>query len=207
MENLDSVLELVKKGGFFIYPLIFCSIFAVTIFLQKLWMLRLKNVSPPRFLPDFLGILKNGDLKEARSFCNINNSSISRIAETALNNAGKSKEELYDKIELTGSEEANYLGKYIEGFGTISNVATLLGLLGTISGMIKIFGVISEEDIVNPPALAGGISEALYTTALGLSIAIPTFIAYKYIKGRHENLVGILEKDSNKILDIFSTKN
>ena len=188
MENLDVAIDLIKKGGFFIYPLILCSVIALTIFLLKMWMLRIKNVAPSNFISDLIGILKNGDLKEARSFCNINDSSISKIAETAINNVGKSKEELQEQLEITGISEANYLGKYIEGFGTISNVATLLGLLGTISGMIKIFGVISEKDIVNPPALAGGISEALYTTALGLSIAIPTFIAYKYIKGRHENL-------------------
>ena len=87
----------------------------------------------------------------------------------------------------------------------MSNVSTLLGLLGTIAGMIKIFNVISTKDIVNPPALAGGISEALYTTALGLTVAIPAFIAYKFLSGRYEELITSLEHETNRITEYLKS--
>nr|NIP31293.1 hypothetical protein [Candidatus Dadabacteria bacterium]NIQ14897.1 hypothetical protein [Candidatus Dadabacteria bacterium] len=118
MENINAVLELINKGGFFIYPLILCSILAVSIFLQKLWLLRLKNVVPDKFISDFIGILKNGNISEAKTFCESNDSSISKIAITAIDNMGKAKPEIQERIEVTGSSEARFLGKYIEGFGT-----------------------------------------------------------------------------------------
>ena len=101
----------------------------------------------------------------------------------------------------TGRKEAQALGRYIVGLGAISNASTLLGLLGTISGMIKIFQVISEQPIVNPPSLAGGISEALYTTAFGLLVAIPAFIAYKYTLGKADGLISDMEQEGRRIME------
>ena len=108
-------------------------------------------------------------------------------------------------MEGAGRREALELGRYIEGLGAISNASTLLGLLGTISGMIKIFSVISENTIVDPASLAGGISEALYTTAFGLLVAIPAFIAYKYLIGRSEEFVNELEDEGRRIIEEMST--
>ena len=107
-------------------------------------------------------------------------------------------------MEGAGRREAGELSRYIEGLATISNVSTLLGLLGTISGMIKIFSVISENTIVDPSSLAGGISEALYTTAFGLLVAIPAFIAYKYLVGRSDEFVNELEDESRRIMEEMS---
>ena len=103
--------------------------------------------------------------------------------------------------EEAGRKESLELLRYVEGLGTISNVSTLLGLLGTISGMIKIFKVIADKPIVNPPELAGGISEALYTTAFGLLVAIPAFIAYKYLIGRADELISLMEEEGRKIME------
>lgn len=124
-----------------------------------------------------------------------NGASIARIALTALENSNKNKEELKEEIEAAGRKEAQELGRYIEGLGAISNASTLLGLLGTISGMIKIFKVISEQTIVNPPSLAAGISEALYTTAFGLLVAIPAYIAYKYTSGKADGFISDMEEE------------
>lgn len=202
MENLKTFTELIMKGGFFVYPIIICSVFAVTIFLYKLWSFRKSKIVPEDFLPKFYTLIKGGNLTEAKAYCNKNRSSIARIASIALENNGRSKSDIHDQLEVTGKSETRELGKYIESLGAISNISTLLGLLGTISGMIKIFAVISEKDIVNPPALAGGISEALYSTAIGLSVAIPAFVAYKYISSRYAEYVSLLEEESSKILDI-----
>lgn len=199
MEYLNSLGGFTGKGGIFIYPIIVCSVFGLGIFLQKMWYLRNDKVIPRSFLNRFYALLNEKRFEEARSVCHESDSSIARIGETALEYAFSDSSQVEDRIEETGQKETIELGRYIEALGAVSNVSTLLGLLGTISGMIKIFNVISTQDIVNPPALAGGISEALYTTAFGLTVAIPAFIAYKYTSGRYEELVTLLEQEANRI--------
>ena len=205
MDVSNTISEIFQKSGLFIYPLILCSVVGLAIFLQKFWQLRSKNIIPDNFLDLLYNFLHHGEIKEASVLCSKSNSSISRIAASAIDARSADKEHLLEKVEQAGQNEAIDLGRYIEGLGAISTVSTLLGLLGTISGMIQIFGVISTQDIVNPPALAGGISEALYTTAIGLSIAIPAFIAYKYISGRYSELMTILEQESKKITELLTS--
>ncbi len=201
MDFGTGVFELIQKGGFFVYPIILCSIVGLAIFLQKMWILRSRNVIPEPFLEQIYRFLSQGKLAEAEVYARANNSSIARIALAALENSAKPKEELSEEIEEAGRKESLELLRYVEGLGTISNVSTLLGLLGTISGMIKIFKVIADKPIVNPPELAGGISEALYTTAFGLLVAIPAFIAYKYLIGRADELISLMEEEGRKIME------
>ncbi|MFA9409070.1 MAG: MotA/TolQ/ExbB proton channel family protein [Candidatus Dadabacteria bacterium] len=201
MDFGTGVFELIQKGGFFVYPIILCSIVGLAIFLQKMWVLRSKNIIPEVFLEQLYRFLSQGKLGEAEVYARANSSSISRVALAALENSYKPKEELREEIEEAGRKETLELMRYAEGLGTISNVSTLLGLLGTISGMIKIFRVIADKPIVNPPELAGGISEALYTTAFGLLVAIPAFIAYKYVVGRADELISLMEEEGRKIME------
>lgn len=196
----NSVVEFMEKGGIFMYPILLCSIVGLSIFLQKMWTLRAKRVIPEEFLNDLYRLISMRKIGEATVLSRANGSSIARIASAALINSDKSKEELKEEIEEAGRKEALELGRYIEGLGAISNVSTLLGLLGTISGMIKIFKVISEQPIVNPPSLAGGISEALYTTAFGLLVAIPAYIAYKYTSGKADALTSEMEEEGRRIM-------
>ncbi|MEQ9618792.1 MAG: MotA/TolQ/ExbB proton channel family protein [Deltaproteobacteria bacterium] len=207
MDFNNGIFEMISKGGFFIYPIILCSVVGLAIFLQKMFVLRPKKVIPDYFLGHLYRLLSQGKMREAQVYARANDSSISRVAIAGLENAGRHKEELKEEIEEAGRKEALDLTRYIEGLGAISNVATLLGLLGTISGMIKIFRVIADKPIVNPPELAGGISEALYTTALGLLIAIPAFIAYKYIAGRADELISLMEEEGRKILEYVTLAN
>ncbi len=201
MDFGTGVFELIQKGGFFVYPIILCSIVGLAIFLQKMWVLQSKNIIPEVFLEQLYRFLSQGKLGEAEVYARANNSSISRVALAALENSDKPKEELREEIEEAGRKETLELMRYAEGLGTISNVSTLLGLLGTISGMIKIFRVIADKPIVNPPELAGGISEALYTTAFGLLVAIPAFIAYKYVVGRADELISLMEEEGRKTME------
>ena len=201
MDFDTGVFGLIQKGGFFVYPIILCSIVGLAIFLQKMWMLRSKNIVPEPFLDQIYRFLSQSKLGEAEVYARANNSSISRVVLAALESSDKSKEELGEEIEEAGRKESLELLRYTEGLGTISNVSTLLGLLGTISGMIKIFNVIADKPIVNPPELAGGISEALYTTAFGLLVAIPAFIAYKYLAGRADEYISLMEEEGRKILE------
>ena len=207
MDFNSGILPIFSKGGIFMYPILFCSIVGLAIFMQKMWMLRPKKVIPDDFLGHLYRLLSQGKTGEAQVFSRANDSSVAKIAIAALENADKPKEDLNEEIEEAGRKEAIDLLRYIEGLGAVSNVATLLGLLGTISGMIKIFNVIANKPIVNPPELAGGISEALYTTAFGLLIAIPAFIAYKYVAGRADELISLMEEEGRKILEYVMTAN
>lgn len=207
MDWIGTITELIEKGGVFVYPIILCSIVAVSIFFQKMWLLRRKKVIPESFLNNLYELLAQGKLGQARVLSGSNDSSIARITAVAIDSSEKSRMELRERMEETGRREATELERYIEGLGAISNVSTLLGLLGTIAGMIKIFRVISEQPIVNPPDLAGGISEALYTTAFGLFVAIPAYIAYKYTSGRSDELIAEMEDESRRIMEgVLSSK-
>ncbi len=197
----SGVVEFMRKGGIFMYPILLCSIVALSIFLQKLWVLRAKKIIPERYLTTLYGFISQGKLGEAMVLSRTNGSSIARIAIGALENSNKNKEELKEDVEEAGRKEAQDLLRYIEGLGAISNVSTLLGLLGTISGMITIFKVISDQPIVNPPSLAGGISEALYTTAFGLLVAIPAYLAYKYTSGKADGLISDMEEEGRRIME------
>lgn len=206
MSELNSeIIEIIRKAGIFVYPILLCSIVALSIFLQKMWILRTNKILPGFFLERLYLYLSKNKFSEALNLASLNNSSIARIAYVALQKNGSSKEQIKESMEGAGRREALELGRHIEGLGAISNASTLLGLLGTISGMIKIFSVISENTIVDPASLAGGISEALYTTAFGLVVAIPAFIAYKYLIGRSEEFVNELEDEGRRIIEEMST--
>lgn len=206
MSELNSeIIETIRKAGIFVYPILLCSIVALSIFLQKMWILRTNKILPGFFLERLYLYLSKNKFSEALNLASLNNSSIARIAYVALQKNGSSKEQIKESMEGAGRREALELGRHIEGLGAISNASTLLGLLGTISGMIKIFSVISENTIVDPASLAGGISEALYTTAFGLVVAIPAFIAYKYLIGRSEEFVNELEDEGRRIIEEMST--
>ncbi|HEX9665075.1 MAG TPA: MotA/TolQ/ExbB proton channel family protein [Thermodesulfobacteriota bacterium] len=197
----SSFFEFIRKGGFFMYPIMLCSVVGLAILLQKIWVLRPKKIIPEQFLSTLYELISQAKFGDARVLSRANDSPIARIASTALEYFDRPKDELKEKIEESGRKEATDLYRYIEGLGAISNVSTLLGLLGTISGMIKIFRVIAEQPIVNPPSLAGGISEALYTTALGLLVAIPAFIAYKYTSGKAGEITAEMEEEGMSIME------
>jgi biopolymer transport protein ExbB len=204
MDFNTGIFETFSKGGFFMYPILLSSIIGLGIFLQKMWTLRPKRVIPDNFLGQLYRMLAQGKLTEAEAYARANDSSAARMAVAALEDSDKPEDGLAETIEEAGRKESLELLRYIEGLGAISNVSTLLGLLGTISGMIKIFDVIALKPIVNPPELAGGISEALYTTAFGLMVAIPAFIAYKYSVGKADELIALMEEEGRKMLEYIT---
>ena len=200
------MLEFIVKGGVFMYPIIVCSVLSLAIFLERVWSLRRKRNLPPAFLQEITVLLRENNIRKALTLCNTNGSSISRIFTVGLTNYGKKREMIKELIEEVGRREASLLGKYIESLSTIASVSTLLGLLGTIAGMIKIFSVISSESVVNPSTLAGGISEALYTTAAGLTVAIPTIVFYRYVSGKSNALVMEMEEYSVQMVELIKEK-
>lgn len=183
--------------------ILLCSVLSLAIFMERLWSLRRKRVMPESILPKVERLVREGRLPDALSAVKGDDSSLSRILVIGLKNAGKKREQIKEVLEEVGSREATRLEKYIEALATIASVSTLLGLLGTISGMIKIFSAISHEVAVNPTTLAGGISEALNTTAFGLVVAIPTTVFYKYLIGKAEDMIVEMEEYSSHIVELL----
>jgi biopolymer transport protein ExbB len=200
------MLSFITKGGIFMYPIIACSILSLAIFIEKLWDLRRKKNVPLDFLQDIEQLLQENNSTKALSLCSDNRSSIARIFSVGIKHYGKKREVIKERIEEVGRREASLLEKYVDALATIASVSTLLGLLGTIAGMIKIFSVISTQSVVNPSTLAGGISEALYTTAAGLTVAIPTLIFYRYVSSKSRALVLEMEECSTQVVELIKEK-
>jgi biopolymer transport protein ExbB len=197
------LIELIIKGGVFMYPIIVCSIVALGIFLERLWALRRKNIIPGDFIRNVEELLKGQKISEAVFLCKGDTSSIAKIFLAGLKSAGRGMWLVKEAIEEMGSREGIILEKHVGILATIANLTPLLGLLGTVSGMIRTFNVISIQGGGNPAALAGGIAEALITTATGLCVAIPTLVCHRILKDKAESLIFEMEENSIKIVEIM----
>ncbi len=185
------------------YPILLCSITALAIFLERLWNLRRDRVVPPGFVEEVEALVTRGNIPDAVMRCRINKSSMARILLIGMRNFGKKREIIKEYLEEIGRQESASLERFVEALGTIAGVSTLLGLLGTISGMIQIFSVISAQAVVNPASLAGGISEALITTYAGLTVAIPSLVMYKYLQSKTNALILEMEQHSIRLVDLL----
>ena len=196
------MIDLIIKGGIVIYPIILCSVIALAIFFERLWILRKKAVIPADLVIRVEDQLKKKNIDGAREICEKNDSSIAKIFLAGLKNSGKGMWLVKDAIEERGGRESVILEKNVGILSTIANLSTLLGLLGTVSGMIKTFKVVSQGG-GNPSLLAGGIAEALITTAAGLCVAIPVLVGYRVLKDKAESLIFEMEESSIKIIEIM----
>lgn len=197
------MFDLISRGGVVMYPIILCSIIALGVFLDRLWVLRRKNIIPGEFIRNVEEQVKNQKISEAIFLCQGDHSSIAKIFLAGLKNAGRGMWLVKEAIEEMGGREGVILEKHVGILSTIANLTPLLGLLGTVSGMIKTFNVISLQGVGNPALLAGGISEALITTATGLCVAIPTLVCYRILKDKAEALIFEMEENSLKIIEII----
>jgi len=188
------------------YPILLCSITALAIFIERLWNLRWKHVIPLDFIGDVELLIRREKIPDAALLCQQNPSSMARILLVGIKKFGRKREVIKEYLEEVGRQESASLERFVEGLGTIAGVSTLLGLLGTIAGMIRIFSVISSQTVINPGSLAGGISEALITTYAGLSVAIPTLVMYKYLQSKTQTLILQMEEHSIRIVDLLKQK-
>ncbi|MBF0187155.1 MAG: MotA/TolQ/ExbB proton channel family protein [Magnetococcales bacterium] len=177
------MLELLEKGGLLIYPIGLCSILAVAIILERLWQLRRSRVVPEKVIRRVETRVLSGDVNGAMAVCETSKCAFSAIMLNALRLSGKSRALIKESVEEAGQKEMVILERYLTLLGTIAAIAPLLGLLGTVLGMIKVFAVISTVGVGDPGVLAAGISEALISTAAGLSVAIPTLVMHRHFQG------------------------
>ena len=197
------MFELVKAGGWLMIPIIACSVVAMAIILERLWALRSKRVVPGNLVAQVWQYHRKGKLNTAYITAIRDGSSLGRILAAGLVNRQHSREIMKESIEESGRQVVSEMERYLNTLGTIASISPLLGLLGTVIGMIKVFSAITIAGVGNPTVLAGGISEALITTATGLSVAIPSLMFHRYFESRVQRLVIKMEEESLKMVEIM----
>jgi biopolymer transport protein ExbB len=197
------VLELIKEGGWLMLPIIACSVIAMAIVIERLWTLRRPRIMPDRLVGRVWQWYRHNQLNAERIDQLRNGSPLGRILAAGLVNRGHTREVMKEAIQDAGRQVVADMERYLDALGTIASVAPLLGLLGTVFGMIDVFSVIMNAGVGDPGVLAGGISEALITTAAGLSVAIPTLLFHRYLDGKVNKFALGMEEQALKLVEVI----
>mgnify|MGYP000308643363 FL=1 len=193
--------SIIVAGGWLMLPLILCSIAMIAISIERFWTLNPKKVAPKHQLAEVWSWIKNNEVNAERLRELKQSSELGVILAAGLSNSRNGRETMKDSIQEAANQVIHSLERYIGALGTIAAVAPLLGLLGTVLGMIKVFVAIELQGTGNAGALAGGISEALITTAAGLLVAIPAMIAHRFYIRRIDSLAVTMEQEAIKLVD------
>ncbi len=187
------------------WPIMACSVVALAITIERFFSLRRASINTREFMDTMRTILHQNRIQEAIQVCDETEGPVARIMKAGLLKHNRPKEDIREAIEDAGHLEIPRLERYMSGLATSANIAPLLGLLGTVAGMIKAFAQIQhKQGQVNPSDLAEGISNALVTTAAGLTVAIPALVAYNYLVSRVDNMVLEMEISSSELLELLT---
>jgi biopolymer transport protein ExbB len=192
--------EIVRAGGWMMGPIILFSIVAAAIILERLWTLQDRRVLPPDLTKRVWQLVEANQVNDKVIAALQQNSPLGKVLASGLANRHRSREALMERLEDTG-HVVHELERFLNTLGTIAGVSPLLGLLGTVGGIIKAFNAINAGGMGDPRMLSGGIAQALVTTAAGLMVAIPSLIAYRYLRGRVDRIVIEMEKDAISLAD------
>ena len=195
--------ELVSAGGLLMYPILLCSVIAMAIVIERFWALRRRAVCPVNLVADIWQWAQYGQLDASRLSSLRNGSPLGRVLAAAIINLRHSREIMKEAVEEHGRQVVHELERYLNTLGTIASITPLLGLLGTVIGMIRVFAAITDQGVGNPTVLAGGISEALLTTAAGISVAIPSLMFYRHFQRRVTELANIMEQEALKLVEVL----
>jgi len=196
------VFELLKAGGILMVPIVACSILALAIILERFWSLRVSKVAPSQSVTELWRWIKKKELNSKKLKALQASSPLGQVLAGGLMNAKHGRDIMKESIEQEASQVIHQLERFLNPLGTIATITPLLGLLGTVIGMIKVFAEIQLAGVGNAGNLAGGISEALITTAAGLSVAIPALIAHRYFIRRVDELVVNMEQEAIKLVEV-----
>ncbi len=197
------MLELINKGGPFMWPIGVCSVLALAIFLERVFVyFRIRRGSQGLF-HEVEKLAGKGRHDEAIVVCQRADTPLARIFIAALRVAGRPREQIKTLVEEAGNRESAPLSRYLGLMATIANISPLLGLLGTVWGMIEAFNVIALQGVGTPATLGGGISQALITTAAGLTVAIPTILGHRYLTSRADRITLEMEEYSLHLVDVL----
>ncbi len=195
------MFEIVKSGGLLMIPILGCSAVAAAIIFERLWTLQQKRVLPDNLSRTVWKWVKKKQLNDKNIKALDESSPLGAILAAGLMNRDRERVVMKERIEDTGRHVIHDLERFLGSLGTIAAITPLLGLLGTVIGMIKVFSAITAHGVGDPSVLAQGISEALITTGAGLSVAIPALIGYRYLSGRVDGLVIQMEKEAMRLVD------
>ena len=193
--------KIINEAGWPIYPLLLASIISVALIIERLVALRKSKVLPAQLLPEVLSLYKAKQITNEVIDKVETNSPLGRVLAAGLRNDKSSRYVMKEAIEEAGRIVTHELERFLNGLGTIATASPLMGLFGTVVGMIEIFGSQSPSG-TNPQALAHGISVALYNTGFGIMIAVPALIFYRYFRARVEDYVVEMEQSAIKLLDL-----
>ncbi len=193
--------ELIKSGGWIMLPIIVCSIIAAAIVAERLWTLRSAKISPPHLLGQVWRWVQDKQLDNTKLEELRKGSPLGQILAAGLTNSRNGREIMKESIQEVGTKVVNDLERYLTPLGTIAAITPLLGLLGTVLGMIEIFSAFMGSGMANAPQLAGGIAKALITTAAGLIVAIPALFFHRFLQRRVDDLVVNMEQESIKLVE------
>ena len=197
------MLELIKAGGWLMWPILLCSVIAMAIIAERFWSLRKARIAPDNLVGRVWQWQKEGRLDAERIHYLRVGSPLGMVLAAGLLNRDHSREIMKEGIEEVGRHVAHELERFLNTLGTIASISPLLGLLGTVIGMIKVFTVITIQGVGNPAVLSEGISEALLTTAAGLSVAIPSLMFHRYFQGRVDDLIVAMEQEALKMVEVM----
>lgn len=200
------MLEIVRSGGWLMLPIIICSIISAGIILERIWTLQQRRVVPANLTRQVWEWVSRSQLDHKHIESLHQGSPLGEILAAGLSNRHREREIMKESIEDTGRQVVHDLERYLNSLGTIAAISPLLGLLGTVIGMVKVFAAITAKGVGDPTVLAGGISEALITTAAGLTVAIPSLIGYRYLRGRVDALVVQMEKEAVTLMEALHRK-
>ncbi|MFK7975808.1 MAG: MotA/TolQ/ExbB proton channel family protein [Halioglobus sp.] len=200
------MLELLVAGGWLMVLIVISSVVVLAICIERLYTLNPRKISPPHLLATVWKQLKRGELDNAKLRTLKQSSPLGRILAAGLGNAYHGRDVMKESIQEAAAHVVHDLERYLNTLGTIAAVAPLMGLLGTVLGMIKVFAEIMTQGTGNASALAGGISEALITTAAGLTVAIPALVMHRYFVGRIDGIVVELEQETIKLVDALHSE-
>ena len=193
--------ELIKSGGWIMLPIVLCSIIAVAIVIERLWTLRASRVSPPNLLAQVWQWIQDKQMSRDKLTKLRAGSPLGQILAAGLANSRHGREMMKESIQEAGVKVVNELERYLTPLGTIAAITPLLGLLGTVLGMIEIFGAFMDSGMANAPQLASGIAKALVTTAAGLFVAIPAVFFHRFLQRRVDELVVNMEQEAIKLVE------
>jgi len=200
------VWELVKAGGWPMVPLLLLGVLALAIILERLWSLRRNEVLPPGLAQEVRNWAARGKLEASHLETLRSSSPLGTLLATALEARNRPRDQLRERLEDTGRHLIHRMGRFLNTLGTIASAGPLLGLLGTVVGMIQMFLGILDHGVGDVNQLAGGIGKALVCTATGMIVAIPSLMFHRYFRGVIDNYVIEMEAEASRLADVLSAR-
>lgn len=200
--EINYVLDIIKSGGIVMYPLLFCSVLALAVIIERFWTLRTSRLAPKSLVDELWGWIKRKELNSKRLRELRDAAPLGRILAAGLVNAKHGREIMKESIQEEASQVIHEMERFLTILGTIVTVSPLLGLLGTVLGMVELFAQLRAGGAGNAEMLAGGISEALITTVTGLMVAIPALVFHRYFVRRVDEIVVDMEADALRLVEI-----